>query len=59
MDMIALAQIGYEAYAQNTGGKTFDGREMPTWNQLPQRTIDAWVAAAEAIAKDVEDVVLG
>lgn len=38
MDTIKLAQFGYEAYGEheNTFGKwkTFDGREMPKWNEL-------------------------
>lgn len=42
------AKSAYEAYARSTGGKTFDGRPMPTWNELPQRIRDAWAAGAEA-----------
>jgi hypothetical protein len=42
-------QTGYEAYAAFTGGKTFDGRDMPSWKDLPQRIQDAWNAAATAI----------
>lgn len=45
-------QIGYEAYARHTGGKTFDGRDMPTWGDLPERTVSAWQAAADAILRD-------
>lgn len=50
-----LGQIGYEAYAQSTGGKTFDGREMPTWQEIKDRegetpkVTKAWEAAAHAI----------
>lgn len=42
-------QVGYEAYAQHTGSKTFDGRDMPKWGDLPERTTSAWQAAADAI----------
>lgn len=60
-----LGQIGYEAYAKSTGGKTFDGRDMPTWQEILDRegetpkVTKAWEAAAckiliEAI-RDVED----
>lgn len=42
-------RIGYEAYAASTGGKTFDGRDMPTWDQLPERIRNAWEAAASAV----------
>lgn len=40
-------QKGYERYAAFTGGKTFDGRDMPTWSQLPERIQGAWEAACK------------
>lgn len=43
-----VAQAGYEGYAEFTGGKTFDGRDMPLWADLPDRTRLAWMAAVEA-----------
>lgn len=43
------AQRAYEAYARSTGGKTFDGRDMPAWNDLPKRIQDAWTAAADEL----------
>lgn len=46
--MKRLEQIAYEAYATNTGGKTFDGRKMPSWADLPERIRAAWKAAIEA-----------
>ena len=48
-------QIGYEAYAKSTGGKTFDGRDMPTWAQVQERTphiAKAWNDAAAEIARE-------
>lgn len=50
--MSELGQIGYEAYAASTGGKTYDGRDMPTWEQVQERTphvAKAWSDAASAI----------
>lgn len=47
-------QVGYEAYAAHTGGKTFDGRDMPTWEAVADRTKAAWEAAASAIAGEDE-----
>jgi len=44
-----FARAGYEAYARFTGGKTFDGRAMPTFDALEQRIKDAWAAAAMGI----------
>lgn len=47
--MSDLGRVGYEAYARATGGKTFDGRAMPTWGELPAGVSAAWAAAAEAV----------
>lgn len=49
-----VAQAGYEGYAECTGGKTFDGRDMPLWADLPDRTKTAWVAAAAGIRRKIE-----
>lgn len=49
-----LARLGYDAYKVSTGGKTFDGRDMPTFDAIADLTphvARAWEAAAEAIAK--------
>lgn len=48
-----LGRIGYEAYFAHTGGKTFDGRDMPAWRDLTEPIRDAWRAAARAIASAV------
>ena len=47
-----LGRVGYEGYAASTGGKTFDGRDMPTWDALPDRIRQAWSDAATAIIID-------
>ncbi|XXX73896.1 hypothetical protein WMF30_40245 [Sorangium sp. So ce134] len=54
--MTDYAKIGYEAYRAASGGTTFDGRAMPTWEELEQlphgeRTRRLWGEAARAIAK--------
>ena len=43
------AHVAYDAYAAFTGGKTFDGRDMPQWHELPERIRGAWRAAIEAV----------
>ena len=45
----AHGSVGYEAYAASTGGKTFDGRDMPRWSDLPERIQKAWNDASLAI----------
>lgn len=42
-------RIGYEAYGAYTNMKTFDGRDMPPWDKLPDRTQNAWTTAAQAL----------
>lgn len=42
------AQTAYQAYAESTGGKTFDNRDMPKWDELPARIQAAWQAAVDA-----------
>ena len=59
--MKSLGQIGYEAYAEHTGGKTFDGRDMPTWEQVQAsgtKVAGAWEAAAKAIAESARETIL-
>lgn len=46
---LALARTGYEAYADYTEGKTFDGRDMPAWDDLGDPIQNAWAMAAGAI----------
>jgi hypothetical protein len=46
-----VARAGYEAYGDWTEWRTWDGRDMPRWTDLPTRTQMAWVAAAGAITR--------
>lgn len=48
-DPMRFARAGYEGYFAHTMGKTFDGRDMPTWDALPDRIRDAWAAGANRI----------
>lgn len=59
-EMITLGQIGYEAYGQTAGWKTFDGRAMPTWDELGKtdsgkETQRRWEVAATEITFHVID----
>jgi hypothetical protein len=51
--VIDYPELAYLAYAKSTGGKTFDGRDMPTWDALPERIREAWRAAALAIEQAI------
>lgn len=41
----------YAAYCAAVGGTTFDGRPLPTFDQLGDRQKDGWAAVA-ALTKD-------
>lgn len=45
-----VGKLAYEAYAQKAGGKTFDGKPMPTWDTLGQPQRDQWDFAAQAVS---------
>jgi hypothetical protein len=52
--MQTSGQIGYEAYGETASWKTFDGRPMPTWEQLGEsggglETQRRWEVSAQAI----------
>jgi hypothetical protein len=51
----AFGRVGYEAYAKHTGGKTYDGRDMPKWQELPGNIRDAWNEAGFAYMTALAD----
>jgi hypothetical protein len=49
-----LGRTAYAAYSTTTGGRTHDGRPMPTWDDLGDLIRAAWIAAALAAGARVE-----
>jgi len=49
MEDFTLAKIAYEAYGAFTGWKTYNGRDMPKWDDLGLPIMRAWQAAAEEV----------
>jgi len=43
-----LAETMWNAYAEQAGGKTFDGKPLPTWPELGEDRQSCWHAAAAA-----------
>lgn len=41
--------IAYTAYGRKTEFKNFRGEPMPSWDDLPQTTRDAWIFSANVI----------
>jgi hypothetical protein len=44
-----LAREGYEAYCKQAGGKTFDGKPLPTYDELGAERQACWLAATKQI----------
>lgn len=44
-----IARFGYEAYGNDAGWKSYDGRSMPEWDDLPENVKRHWVAATREI----------
>ena len=52
----ALARLAFEAYNRSTGGKTFDGRDVPPYDVIAERAphvARAWEAAVDAVRRAV------
>lgn len=47
---ITLGQIAFEAYSKAMGGKTYDGKNIPHWNDLSAQVQKGWTAAARAVS---------
>jgi hypothetical protein len=44
----------WDAYAVQAGGVTFDGKPLPTWDELGEDRQSCWVAAASVTADRIE-----
>lgn len=44
----ALPREMWEAYCKKAGGVTFDGKPLPTWDELGADRRACWQAAADA-----------
>lgn len=51
-----LAQAAYAAYCKQAGGKTFDGKPLPTYDQLGAERQSCWISAVQAVRKEIEAV---
>jgi hypothetical protein len=45
-----MGRVNYAAYCVAVGGTTWDGRPVPTWDNLTDRIRDAWESGAHAVA---------
>jgi hypothetical protein len=54
--MIELAKQMWGAYAIQAGGKTFDGKPLPNWDELGEDRQACWAAAAKVSADRIEEL---
>lgn len=54
VDNWALAKINYDAYGDQVGWLNFQGKPMPTWEELPDSIKLGWLAGALAVRKAVK-----
>ena len=53
-DAMKTARHMWDAYAFRAGGITFDGKPLPTWDELGEDRQSCWVAAASVTANRIE-----
>ena len=49
-----IAKLMWDAYAIQAGGKTFDGKPLPAWDELGDDRQSCWVAAASVTADRID-----
>jgi hypothetical protein len=50
-----LGKIAYDAYCEQTGGKSLITPDrLPAWEDLQVQIQEAWRAAADAVAREVQ-----
>ena len=49
---IQLGESAYAAYCKAVGGTTFDGKPLPTFQQLGERQQAGWAKAAEQVVAE-------
>lgn len=48
-----IAAAMYHAYWKQAGGKTFDGKPLPTWGEIGAERQACWIAAAQQAAAEL------
>jgi len=46
MGMEQYGKAAFEAYKKKVGGKTYDNKDIPDWDNLGKTIQDAWMIAA-------------
>lgn len=48
-DNRSAGQVAFEAYNEAKGGKTYDDKPIPPWDQVGEKVQAGWEAAANAV----------
>lgn len=49
MKINEFAQEAFKAYNESAGGKTWDGRPIPTWEEVGDKVRSHWIAAVRKV----------
>lgn len=47
------AQVAFEAYSEEAGGKTYDDKDIPPFDKLGSKVQECWRAAIDAVTRRI------
>jgi hypothetical protein len=53
VEQFGLGKVAFDAYSAQVGGRTYDDKPIPTWEQVTDAVRGGWNAAAQAIAAEI------
>lgn len=53
MDEETLGKVAFTAYSETKNWKTYDGKQIPAWNDLPHDVRTGWELAARAVEQAI------
>lgn len=54
--MSELGRIAFEAYSKSVGGKTYDNKPIPAWDDLTDQVRAGWTTAAAEVAERLSQI---
>lgn len=51
-EVVEFGMLAFEGYSFNQNYKTFDGRDIPKWGQLPAKIQESWCVAANVVINE-------
>ena len=51
-----LARKAYAAFYTRANGKTYDGKPLATWEQIPSEQQSCWIEVAKTVAHELQSI---